>query len=134
MKVYEALASAVLSSCTPNELHRENWEDKAERLTKELMPSGSGVDSGTKLLWEKMHSKGKWNGKLVFKADFHHMDENGYYDGWTEHVVTVKPHLVFDLTVTISGSDRNMIKDFLRDLFYCVLTAVYEPIKKEKTT
>ena len=88
-KVYEKIASAVMSSCTDNTVHQENWEEKAEALVKEHMPSGSGFDCGTQLAWEKMSSGGttiKWNGKLVFKTSFHHMDEHGGYDGWTEYI------------------------------------------------
>lgn len=142
-KVYQKIASAVLSSDTENTSRQENWEDKANALAKEHMPSGSGFDCGTELLWDKIMTngarwkengkggyqlaeQGHWNGKLVFKTSFHHMDEGGGYDGWTDHVITVKPHLVFGFTMTISGSDRNQIKDYIGDTFEMALNVVAE--------
>jgi len=46
------------------------------------------------------------------------MNEHGFYDGWTEHRITVKPSLAFGFELTISGRDRNEIKDYLSDVFY----------------
>lgn len=50
--------------------------------------------------------------KLVFTVDYHHMNENGFWDGWTNHKITVKPEFNgFDIRIT--GEDRNHIKDVL---------------------
>jgi hypothetical protein len=51
------------------------------------------------------------------------MDENGYYDGWTNHKLIVKPELSesgFDLHIT--GPDKNFVKDYLYDLFDHILS------------
>ena len=81
-------------------------------------PSGSGIDSGTKLLISNRK-------KLVFQADYHHMNDGGYYDGWTEHKITVTPAFSgFDLR--ISGRDRNQIKDYLYEVFDCWLSSECE--------
>ena len=55
-------------------------------------PSGSGIDSGTKLDLDA-----NTGGKLVFNTDFHHMNEHGYYDGWSNHQVIVRPCLQYGL-------------------------------------
>ena len=73
-------------------------------------PSGSGFDSGTELVTGSMN-------KLVFKTAFHHMDEMGGYDGWTEHKVTVTGSLLFDYNIKISGRDRNNIKEYMTEVF-----------------
>jgi hypothetical protein len=88
--------------------HREVLEDRV----KCYMPSGSGIDSGTTLNIEK--STGE---KLVFETSYHHMDENGMYDGWTNHVVTVRGSLAHGLNIQIGGENRNQIKDYLHDVF-----------------
>jgi hypothetical protein len=115
----------VLSSCL---LQRENckahWNEKyfeisTERilsLVKEYLPSGSGVDSGTTIDLEKSTSE-----KFVFQADFHHMDDFGSYAGWSEHTVTIKPSLFDKFTVSVSGRNRNDIKDHLAEMFYFAL-------------
>lgn len=50
------------------------------------------------------------------------MNENGMYDGWTEHKAIIKPSLVFGLDLKITGRDRNGIKEYLHDTFMQALT------------
>lgn len=87
--------------------------DCTQRIRNEVnkLPSGSGLDTGVKLDLDRSSAE-----KLVFDTEFHHLNENGYYDGWTQHTVTVTPS--FDgFNLKISGRDRNGIKDYLYDLF-----------------
>ncbi len=85
--------------------------DNIDKMLKEL-PHGSGLDGGVKL--EKDLCT---NDKLVFSFSFHHLDENGYYDGWTDHSLIIKPSLMFGYEMKITGRDKNMIKDYLHELF-----------------
>jgi len=88
-----------------------------------LMPSGSGIDKGTKLDDEKSGLR-----KLVFQCAFHHMDEVGYYTRWTHHRIEVVP--TFDgAEVTVGGSDFNSIKDHL---FYVFHHALNRPLTPEE--
>ena len=82
-----------------------------EDCIKNYFPSGSGFDSGTKLREDSTPEK------LRFQADFHHMDENGYYDGWTEHQVIITPCLKYGYSIRITGRNKKQIKDYLYDLF-----------------
>jgi len=83
-----------------------------ERLARlmDSAPRGSGFDNGTTV------DQGR-GGTLEFTTVFHHMDENGYYDGWTHHVVRVKPSLAWGFDLTASGPNRNEIKDYITDVF-----------------
>lgn len=91
------------------------WLFAIEKLVKDRMPSGSGLDAGTKFDFEASRLD-----RLVLITDFHHMNEHGFYDGWTYHKVIVTPSFVgFDLRIT--GRDRNQIKDYLYDIFYQAL-------------
>lgn len=85
--------------------------DTLRQIERDLLPSGSGIDRGTKI--DLVASSAN---KIVLRASFHHMDEWGYYDGWTEHVITVRPAFC-GLDITISGRDRNGIKDYLHEVF-----------------
>lgn len=105
MKLYAKLSSLLRSD---NEIAAEQLEG----LLKQHMPSGSGFDSGTKLDYSKSNTE-----RLVFTTEFHHMNDAGYYDGWTTHTVTVRPSFT-GLDVVVSGRDRNQIKDFIADVFY----------------
>jgi len=83
----------------------------------EHLPSGSGWDEllcgGTELDLDASHAN-----KLVLRGSFHHTHENGFfYDGWTEHTITVKPSITSDFDLRISGSNRNDIKEDLYQTF-----------------
>ncbi len=104
--------------CSKNSEWQAKSFELAERITKQFLPSGSGVDRGT--TFDIDASGGE---KLVFTIGFHHMNDGGYYDGWTEHVVTVLPNLAHEYSVKISGRDRNQIKDYLRDIISESLSA-----------
>ena len=89
--------------------------EEAHRLVREYMPSGSGFDAGTELVIDVCDDS-----TLVFKTAFHHMDEHGGYDGWSEHKVKVTAEFGgFDIYV--GGRDRNQIKDYIADTFHYAL-------------
>ena len=94
-------------------LHKPN---EADAFVKEHLPRGSGVDCGTTIVWSKTDRS-----KITFEVSFHHMDEHGGYDGWTEHLVIVTPE--FDgINIRVTGRDRNGIKEYLADLYHDALT------------
>lgn len=110
------------------ELRQEWFEkhtDRIKQLVSLYLPSGSGFDTGTVIDLESSHAD-----KLVFNTEFHHMDENGMYDGWTEHTVTVKPSLGFGMHLRISGRDRNGIKELIEETFWNSLTTDLDKEKK----
>jgi len=78
-----------------------------------LLPHGSGIDAGVKFNFDESKPD-----KLVFSFGFHHMDENGYYDGWSDHKLIITPDLEYGYKIRITGKDRNTIKDYLYQLFY----------------
>lgn len=84
----------------------------------DLLPSGSGWDKGTDIDLDASHAN-----KIALFGAYHHMNENGFYDGWTEHTITVKPSLTSDFDLRISGPNRNDIKDYLYQTFDYALRA-----------
>lgn len=94
---------------------------RALKLAHDALPSGSGIDAGCALDVERSTSE-----KLVFHTSFHHMDENGFYGGWTEHTVTVRASLTSAIDIRISGRNRNDVKDYLHDVFMEALCAEAE--------
>lgn len=97
------------------------WKDKHEDSINdmlELLPSGSGLDAGVKFDWVKSTKD-----KLIFNFEFHHMNENGYYDGCTSHKLILTPSFAFGYDVRITGNDRNGIKEYLSQLFNELFTA-----------
>lgn len=108
--VLKAIAERLHSLTSDNKEWRQKAHDCLDSL-EDFLPSGSGVDSGTKIDRERSNVS-----RLVLTTAFHHMNENGYYDGWTDHTVTIVAELD-GYDIRISGRDRNDIKDYLADLF-----------------
>lgn len=105
----------------------DDAESVLDYIEKNLLPSGSGVDSGTQIDRDKSNP-----GKIVLSTSYHHMDEGGCYDGWTEHTVIVTPSFSgFDLRIT--GRNRNDIKDYLGDRYYHALAEKIVPTYDEET-
>lgn len=105
-------AHATLERIDPTHPARDAWQEYAKYLMTDA-PSGGGFDNGT-------HLDGIKTGKaesIQMHTHFHHMNEAGYYDGWTDHILTIRP--AFDgIDITIGGRDRNGIKDYIADTFY----------------
>ena len=121
MKLYTAIASAIgaRARCSDDWLAR--WDDRLDDIARNILPRGSGFDSGMKIDLEKSTAE-----KIVIHADFHHMNEGGYYDGWTEHTVTIRPSLQFGIDITVSGRNRNEIKDYIAETFHHVMTREFQ--------
>lgn len=118
IKLYQQLVQTqmAIDSCrkTNNTLWQERHEEKLAKLAKTL-PSGSGIDNGTTI--EQITEN-----KIVLSFGFHHMDENGFYNGWTQHRCTVKPSLVNGIDLSITGPNKNDIKDYLYEVYFHTLT------------
>ena len=124
MKVYQKLfiIQEAKTNCEENGAEYVDQYHKHHKTIETILenaPSGSGFDSGTEFLGINP------NQELVFKTSFHHMDEMGGYDGWTEHGVKIIPHLGFGFHIKISGTNKNDIKEYISDVFHEWLNAEY---------
>lgn len=121
MKVYKELARAcgAYHRCVAsnNTEWEANWKSKIDGIL-EGFPSGSGFDSGTKIDLDSSNDE-----KLTFTTAFHHINDCGMYDGWTEHTVTITPSLGLDFHIKVSGLDRNQIKGYIVECFQITLDA-----------
>lgn len=105
----QELVSAHAWSRTVTPAYRDECDARIARLEK-MLPSGGGIDNGTQVI-ECTPTK------VVLECGFHHMNDAGMYDGWTKHRITVRPAF-HGIDVTVSGRDRNRIKEYLADTFY----------------
>ena len=78
---------------------------------EDLLPSGSGIDNGTKIDLEKSRAN-----KIVLTFSFHHMDEHGGYCGWSDYKAVLRPGW-HGVELEIFGKDKNGILDYLHDTF-----------------
>jgi hypothetical protein len=121
-KLYEHIASTLTAynNCiaADNNVWRDKYEDNLHTFDS-MLPHGSGLDSKTELIIDESTPD-----KLVFSSDYHHMDEMGGYDGWTEHKIIVTPSF-HGINIHITGRDRDDIKDYLADTWQIALTTRY---------
>ena len=124
MKNFQKIALCVIARENCIKVGNHEWKARHEAKIGEILstaPSGSGIDNGITLDLSRSTEE-----RLVLCTSFHHMNEHGMYDGWTEHEVIVKGSLWSDIDVRVTGKDRNGIKDYLSDVFFCWLTSIYE--------
>jgi len=103
--------------------NNQNWIDNHEftlfELERNFLPHGSGIDSGCIIDREFKENK------VTLNVPYHNMDENGFYCGWSDFKIIVKPE--FDsLDIKIIGKDKFYVKDYLYDLFYTCLNKEIE--------
>lgn len=118
MKLYQAIVQNHRLEGNPELSGSDAVLGRAERIQR-LLPRGSGLDMGTKIV-------SATDRQIVLTTAFHHMDEHGYYAGWTDHTIRVRPSLLYDVVLTISGPNRNQIKDYLHEVFSYVLCAEFD--------
>lgn len=116
MRVYERYAQILdaLNRCIEQgkEDVVQHWRDELDKMNQAI-PSGSGLDAQPRLDISRSTPE-----RLVFShCDYHHMNSNGFYDGWSEHEVIVTPSLLFGINVRVTGRDRNDIKDYIESVF-----------------
>jgi hypothetical protein len=114
MKTYQKIASLLQAIINCQKSNNKTWQDNHTEAIETIMqnaPSGSGFDNGTSLDFLKSTPE-----KLVFNTAFHHMNENGFYAGWSNHEVIITPSLAFGFNLRVTGKDRNEIKDYIAEM------------------
>lgn len=115
--VVREIASRIIAIQNCRKSGNTEWEYKHTQflhyIEKNLLPSGSGIDSGTKIDIDRSQPN-----RLILSTSYHHMNDDGCYDGWTNHDIVVTASLAFGFDVTVRGPNRNAIKDYLSELFH----------------
>lgn len=123
--LYEALASTLLARENSRSRDHATWFERhtetLTRLVKDHLPSGSGFDAGTTLNLDKSRPE-----RLVFDTSYHHMDEHGGYNGWSEHSVVVTPSLWANFHIAVTGQNRNDVKEYIAEMFETALRTTVE--------
>ncbi len=135
--LYKALASTIAARLNCIESDNTEWigkhHDRIDAL-QDLLPSGSGIDCGTKV--DLDNSTGE---KIVLTADYHHMNENGMYDGWSNGTITITPSLAHTINIDfdwpLEGDDCDLL-DYLHQTYHWALldVTVVESYDKESDT
>lgn len=112
--IIETIASTLdaLTRCPVGHEWHDRHHARLTEIEKNYLPSGSGIDCGTKI--DRARSTAS---RIVFTTEFHHMNNVGMYDGWTEHAIIARPSFIGGFDLRVTGRDRNEIKDYLADVF-----------------
>lgn len=120
MKLYERIYLTLEALRVSTERENREWiskhNDTIDRMNK-LLPSGSGFDEGCQIVREAVRGKESF----VIKAPYHHMDENGFYRGWTDYKIRVCPSFIGGFSVRVTGKNYNGAKEYITELFCSVL-------------
>lgn len=136
-EVYKRIADELVNLVTSNALHLARDEKRAQEIFQEALgnictmeehlPSGSGFDAGCSI-----DIKNADMNKIVIRCDFHHMNENGYYCGWSKNVATVTPSFLADFIIDVKCDFSEMDEEDrpcqFEDYIY---EALYDCLKKE---
>jgi hypothetical protein len=80
-------------------------------IERQFLPSGNGIDCGCKV--DILASNDE---KIVIACEYHHMNDNGMYDGWTTHQILVRPAFR-GLKICVRGQNRQYVHDYLYGVF-----------------
>lgn len=120
MKLLEALAqNARILETQPHFSPLHDAAVMRKRRIIAALPSGSGFDAGTRI--EKVNDV-----SMVFVTEYHHLNEHGFYDGWTKHTVRVTASFSTGFNISVSGRDKNGIKEYIADVFNVCLSSEFE--------
>lgn len=119
MKVYQKIAQLLQAMENCQKSANTEWyyrhHKELDNIIKDRAPSGSGFDSGTKISSDSLPER------LILNTSFHHMNDMGYYDGWTEHKIIITASLCFGFNLRVTGRDRNDIKEYIAEMFQLFL-------------
>ena len=134
MKTEYTVAMELASACgayhrcveTKFGIAMQNHEKTVRWIERQFLPHGSGIDSGCKVDMEASNDE-----KIVITCEYHHMNDGGYYDGWTSHRVVVRPAFR-GLKLSIRGRNRQDVHDCLYEVFDSSLQEVCHKIEDGK--
>lgn len=109
-RIYQEISSRLQARLNCEKSNNMEWLEKHQTaiddICKNHLPHGSGFNQGTTLFY--LESKPE---KLVFIAPFHHMNENGFYDGWSNLKIVITPSLQYNFNIKITGIMRKYKDD-----------------------
>jgi len=123
MKLYQKIANLLQAMENCRKSGNTDWFVRHAQAIRELekqLPNGAGFDAGTVIALDISRPD-----RFVLNTSYHHMNADGFYVGWTEHQIVVKPAFVNHIHLIISGPNKNDIKDYIHDVIYDALVAEF---------
>ena len=112
MKTYQKLAQLVEWSERVTPEYELQCVREIAQLAEDCLPSGSGFDDGSHI------AESSTSDRIVIHTAFHHMDEYGYYNGWSHHDVIVTPCMTTGFDIRVTGRNTaDDIKGYIAEVF-----------------
>lgn len=112
--VIQRLASTIQARLNCEDDNPE-WFDKhtntIEVMCHQHLPSGAGFDATTDVDYDKSNGE-----RVVITTSFHKMDENGFYEGWSDFTITVRPAFT-GISLKVSGNADRDLKEYVAEVF-----------------
>lgn len=123
MKLCKAIVQSndIVRSSATTENVWDQHDDILDFIEQELLPSGSGFDSGTKINREKTTDT-----RIVLDTAVHPLTDAGYYTAWKHFSIIVSASHLFGFTVKSSKKLPWYIREWVLDTFYEVLDTEVE--------
>jgi hypothetical protein len=104
---FESIQQAI-DNCkrSGNNEWEERWRVRLDKLIDHV-PTWSGTTL-------KRGDVDVTSAAIRYDVSYHHMNDTGHWDGWTEHTITVRPAF-HGVNVRVSGRDRNDVKDMIHE-------------------
>ena len=90
-------------------------EARLADIAANRLPRGSGINNGVSV------SEKSTPQRIVLNFGYHHMNEHGFYDGWSDYEAIVTPCLIDGFNLRVKGDNRNDILDYLHEIIYFAL-------------
>ena len=105
MKVYQKMARLV--DWNPTGEYVSSKEKQLRDLILNYLPSGSGFDGNINI------DKKSTDKKIILHVEYHHMNDNGFYDGWSTFKIIITPSLAYDYSMQVKG--ETVVKKYFYD-------------------
>jgi hypothetical protein len=126
-KVYIELANGlrIINDRYMKQELKDSWEAYLADIIKNLLPSGSGFDSGCQLCWND-----STDSTIYINSAYHCRDEFGGYCGWIEFQVIISTpnsllhefELDFKIITGVNLWEEFQLNDYIADTFYHAIT------------
>ncbi len=107
MPLYEAIARAT------------TWPAFEDESLEQLLPSGSGFDAGSKVIW---HFKKTNTKRITIESAYHFLNDGGYYVGWAHFEIIVLADMITGFTLSLRSKGAwpqkyIQTKEYILDVF-----------------
>jgi len=121
-KIYQELATLTDARLRCIQMDNKEWEEKHTEKIEEMVKRFPIDDP----IFDFYESNGQ---KLVIHSSYHHMNENGFWDGYSDFTIKVTSDLMFGFKLSILGKfprKYESTKDYLHELISSELDKIYE--------